>query len=119
MKERAFLFQPESSARGDVLTSHRDAIPPVAASVGFWSQLVTRIRAWFQVPVGYEDETGFHYGPQPAPKFAAEATSARARILTDRASHVMKHSVVLSVAPAPAQPDPATCPTGQPEKVPH
>lgn len=119
MKERALLFEQRSSSA---------PVAPGAASsagqpAGFWSSLTARVRAWFEVPLGYEDESGFHYGSQPTPittpRFATEATSFRARVLTDRADHVMRHSVVLPVAntPAPATPVAALEKTSEP--VPH
>lgn len=43
-------------------------------------RLSTRILAWFVIPEGYQDENGFHFGPQPDPRLAATAT-----VLTDRA----------------------------------
>lgn len=98
MKERAFLSPQQSSVTSEVQPRRVDA-KIVSAPAGFWSQLAARFRAWFEVPFGYQDEQGFHYGQQPAPKLAVEATSTRARVLTDRADHVMKHSVVLPVAP--------------------
>jgi hypothetical protein len=30
-------------------------------------KLVLRLRRVFEIPMGYEDETGFHYGPEPSP----------------------------------------------------
>lgn len=97
MKERNLLLEQETA------TGHRatSAAQAVAAPGGWWARFTARIRAWFDVPFGYEDESGFHYGAQPAPqpaRFATEATSFRARVLTDRADHVMRHSVVLPVA---------------------
>jgi hypothetical protein len=30
-------------------------------------RMIPRLHRAFEIPVGYEDETGFHYGPAPAP----------------------------------------------------
>ena len=37
------------------------------AKSGRWFKVLTKClgTAWFQVPVGYQDETGFHYGEAP------------------------------------------------------
>lgn len=43
---------------------------------GRWQAFIERVRGVFQVPVGYEDETGFHYGIRPI--------SSDAEILRDR-----------------------------------
>ena len=119
MKERSYLIEAQPSARAEGSTQATDSSAPVLAPTGIWSRFTARIRTWFEVPFGYEDESGFHYGSQAAPpkaRLATEAASVRARVLTDRADHVMKHSVVLPVANpsapevAPVAPDktPAT-----------
>lgn len=56
---------------------------PVAA--GFWQRFKTRIRSWFEVPFGYQDENGFHYGVQPAPQ-----------VFTDRACDVMTYPTAVA-----------------------
>lgn len=113
------LFKPESSPA----TVASGATSSAGQPAGFWSRLTARVRAWFEVPLGYEDESGFHYGSQPAPittpRFAAEATSFRARVLTDRADHVMRHSVVLPVANTPAPATPSVAPEKKSEPVHH
>jgi len=50
-----------------------------------------RIRSWFEIPYGYQDENGFHYGRQPAPP-----------TFTDRASDAMTYPVMLPTAPSEA-----------------
>lgn len=114
MKERMFLFPEQSSASAAGSIQAADSPGPIAAPIGLWARLTARVRAWFEVPYGYEDESGFHYGtqPPPTPRGATEATSFRARVLTDRADHVMKHSVVL---PVTSQPAPSITPVA-PEK---
>ncbi len=113
------MIEAQPSARAEGSTQATDSSAPVLAPTGIWSRFTARIRTWFEVPFGYEDESGFHYGSQAAPpkaRLATEAASVRARVLTDRADHVMKHSVVLPVANpsapevAPVAPDktPAT-----------
>ena len=56
--------------------------------VGFWGRLVTRLRSWFEIPYGYEDEKGFHYGVEPASRAAARMTKTQ-KVHTDRASDVI------------------------------
>ena len=62
-----------------------DATP---VAVNFWQRFVARIRSWFEVPYGYQDENGFHYGPQPAPPG-----------FTDRASEAMTYPAERPVTP--------------------
>lgn len=44
-----------------------------------------------QVPYGYEDETGFHYGAAPTPEWAKKRNSAALPVLTDRAANVIRY----------------------------
>lgn len=50
---------------------------------------LARVRSWFEIPFGYEDETGFHYGHEPLPvQTTAQATAPREpfrEVFTDRA----------------------------------
>lgn len=57
-------------------------------SAGIWRRWAHRLRTWFEIPYGYEDESGFHYGQPPRPRSAA-AGAADWRRFTDRASEVM------------------------------
>jgi len=52
-----------------------------------------RIRTWLEIPYGYQDENGFHYGPQPAPKN-----------FTDSASKAMTYPQPLPASPAEVVP---------------
>lgn len=67
--------------------------PSAASSIGpngFWSRVVARVRSWFEIPYGYEDEKGFHYGVEPAPANLKAKTSAPPQnVFTDRASDVI------------------------------
>jgi len=117
MKERAVLLKQRASTRGEE-PSPASAIHLAAAPVGFWSRLTARIRAWFEVPTGYEDESGFHYGQQPMPTQAqtvTEDTAFRAKVHTDRADHAIKHAVVLPTATPPEQSDVPVSPEQKPE----
>jgi hypothetical protein len=65
--------------------------PAVAVTSGFWGRLTARVRSWFTVPYGYEDETGFHYGAAPVPDWAKKRNSAALPVLTDRAAHAIRY----------------------------
>ncbi len=122
MKERSYLIEAQPSARAEGSPQATDSTPPVTAPTGIWSRFTAFIRAWFEVRFGYEDESGFHYGSQAAPakaRLATEAASLRARVLTDRADHVMKHSVVLPVAHPPAPEAVPVAPDKTPAAGPH
>lgn len=72
--------------------SARESLP-----TGFWQRLVARMRLWFEIPYGYEDENGFHYGHEPAPNSLSLAVlSAAPKVFTDRACDAM-----LSPSPVP------------------
>jgi hypothetical protein len=32
-----------------------------------WQEMILRLRQLFEIPIGYEDETGFHAGPELSP----------------------------------------------------
>jgi len=76
-------------------------------SAGLWHQFSARVRSWFEVPYGYEDENGFHFGDQPVPLWAKGATGQR--VATDRACDVMTYPAAIGeviestpdVTPAP------------------
>jgi hypothetical protein len=73
------------------VTQWETEAPVVAVTTGFWGRLAARVRSWFTVPYGYEDETGFHYGPAPTPEWAKKRNSAALPVLTDRASGVIRY----------------------------
>ena len=117
MKERVIL--PEQQAPSRKESSSRAENP--FARAGFWARFTARLRSWFEVPLGYEDDTGFHYGAQSGPTqwSATETTSVRAQVLTDRADQAIKHSVAL---PVTEQPTPSATPViseKKPETIPH
>jgi hypothetical protein len=121
MKERVFMVQQELKqhfpAKNEGESRRGDGTPSAPVPVSFWSQFTARVRSWFEVPFGYEDESGFHYGQQPAPKFASESVSSRARVLTDRADQMMRHSVVLPIASTPEPPSQPVAPEKKVETV--
>jgi hypothetical protein len=67
---------------------------------GFWSRALNRVRSWFQIPEGYQDETGFHYGIQPPPRIQPE-NRLRPGQPHDCAGHAMQHPVVIPVKVPP------------------
>jgi len=54
-----------------------------------WHRLTTWLRSWFEIPYGYEDEKGFHYGAEPAPAKAVTRAATQPKVFTDRASDVI------------------------------
>ena len=87
MKEVA--FSPETKARP--ANARLEAPRSVKPSQDMpWRRFISRVRSWFEIPFGYEDENGFHYGHEPAPR-----PTPRAEVLTDRACDAM-------LSPAPA-----------------
>lgn len=90
------MFQQQStSATG----SPADFVESAKPTPGVWARCMARVRSWFEVPQGYEDESGFHYGPQPPPRWQSAA-------LRDRANEAMTYPMALpkliSEVPAPA-----------------
>lgn len=66
----------------------------------------TRILSWFSVPEGYEDETGFHYGPQPKPTWMTATTSPETRqVFTDRIEAAMIYGAATAPKPEISSPD--------------
>ena len=39
--------------------------PQVGSFGSFLHEIVTNLRNLVEVPTGYQDESGFHYGPEP------------------------------------------------------
>jgi hypothetical protein len=67
------------------------------------SRAWARVRSWFEIPFGYEDETGFHYGHEPAPVTAATTPSTFREVFTDRAcdTAMFMASTTTETSPAP------------------
>lgn len=72
------------------------ALPPVHATTvsttgpnTAFDRLFARLRSWFEIPFGYEDATGFHYGHEPVPTPATPWSNAAGNVLTDRACDAM------------------------------
>lgn len=103
MKTRVNLPEQQTSSRKESSSQTSNPFSPAAARTGFWARFTARIRSWFEVPLGYEDDTGFHYGAQsaPTPRPAGETTPVRTQVLTDRADQAIKHPTVLPVTDQP------------------
>lgn len=74
----------DSSGRGQ--ESSPSATPSRA---GFWQRLASRVSSWFEIPYGYEDESGFHYGQEPVPSPFAAQSNSTPKVFTDRACDAM------------------------------
>lgn len=121
MKERANLPEQQTSGRKASSSRANVLISPPAARARFWAGFTARLRSWLEVPLGYEDDTGFHYGTQsaPIPPPATETTSVRAQVLTDRADQAIKHCIALPVTDTPAPSATPATSEKKPETVPH
>ena len=82
--------------------------PVVEARSNAWSKAWAKVRSWFEIPYGYEDETGFHYGTEPISVQASAARTAFREVFTDRACDTAMFmaatSTETSPVPAPEQP---------------
>jgi len=97
VKETALLIDRKPA---QVIETARESLP-----VGFWQRFAARMRSWFEIPYGYEDETGFHYGHEPVPHHLA-AQSAAPKVFTDRACDAM-------MSPSPIEPQAAEAPIAE------
>ncbi len=83
-------------------------LPVAEARNNFWIQAWAKMHSWFDIPYGYEDETGFHYGHEPVPVQAIPTRSAFREVFTDRACDTAMFmaatSPETSSAPAPELP---------------
>jgi hypothetical protein len=48
--------------------TYSQSLPFIVRFAGVFGKVWSTIKGKFEVPVGYQDETGFHYGKQPAQK---------------------------------------------------
>ena len=92
MKEVALVLEHRPAPSNQPRRGQEIPTTSVTSPIGFWQRFLTRVRSWFEIPFGYEDEDGFHYGHEPvAPK-----------VFTDRASDAMF---------SPSSPPPTTAAT--------
>jgi hypothetical protein len=110
MKEVALVFEPRPAASSQPRQGQEMPATSVQSSIGFWQRLLAQVRSWFEIPYGYEDENGFHYGHEPAPQLLAAPSADWPKVFTDRACDAR-------MSPSPAQqttveaPDPEHRPT--------
>lgn len=82
---------------------HRSAteitLPTTTAPTRIWERFASQIRGWFEVPLGYEDENGFHYGPEPRPTLTASVTREPRQVFTDRVSDTIQFATELTRRP--------------------
>jgi hypothetical protein len=79
MKEVVSTLRSQPSSMVDFPSSQRSV----------WQRFVSWLRFRLEIPYGYEDERGFHYGIEPAPSSRAERTTDGTKVFTDRASDVI------------------------------
>ena len=74
----ASSLSPESGVLKQKALPLRCACLPLRAGVKRFAKIIAKWRAAvsFKVPVGYQDETGFHYGVQPVPQFKGTCRTA-------------------------------------------
>lgn len=92
----------EQNSRQAFQSGHRPA-PATPPQSGIWQRFTVRVRSWFEIPYGYEDEYGFHYGHEPVPAPVAARLAKARRVFTDRACDAM-------LSPSPVPPSPAEAP---------
>ncbi len=82
-------------------------LPAAEARVNSWTQAWDWVRSWFEIPYGYEDDTGFHYGHEPV-TCRSDANALR-EVFTDRACDTAMFMAATSseTSPAPAPELPA------------
>lgn len=72
-------------------TIHSQPSPTVgfpSSQRSLWHRLASWLRSRFEIPYGYEDESGFHYGVEPVPGARGRTVTA-SKLFTDRASDVI------------------------------
>ncbi len=96
MKEVALEFERKPARVIDSRRGYESSASAAVSPPSFWERLAARVRSWFEIPYGYEDANGFHYGHEPVPRNFAAQSGIAAKVLTDRACDAM-----LSPSPAP------------------
>lgn len=96
-----------SSDQGNNQAGHSRAVGESSASApagNIVSRTWAKVCSWFEIPFGYEDETGFHYGHEPVPFMAAVTPPMFRDVFTDRAcdSAMFMAATSSETAPAPA-----------------
>ena len=81
--------------------------------VGIFSRTWATVRSWFEVPYGYEDEDGFHYGHEPLPVQSSTTPTTFHEVFTDRA-----HDTAMFIASTSTQISPAPKPEETPREKP-
>ncbi len=82
-------------------------LPAAETHANSWTHVWAKVRSWFEIPFGYEDETGFHYGHEPVPMTATATPSTFREVFTDRACDTAMFMAATSTETSPATtPDP-------------
>lgn len=82
-----------------VSATHPQDLATTVSSVpsSFWRRLLVRLRSWLEVPYGYQDENGFHYGDEPVPALPGNQAAAVPHVFVDRACDAMLSSPPVSL----------------------
>lgn len=82
-------------------------LPAAETRANSWTQAWAKVRSWFEIPYGYEDDTGFHYGEEPV-TCRSDANALR-EVFTDRAcdTAMFMAATTTETSPAPAPEPPA------------
>lgn len=73
----------------------------VSQAEGVARRLWTRVRGWFEIPYGYEDDTGFHYGKPSRPQYPLALTDRACNAMGDSSPGSPLEVAVLSSQPTP------------------
>lgn len=85
-----------------------------AAPISVWARLTRWFQDWFEIPYGYEDASGFHYGKEPIPPQFQSPNPETTHVFRDRAGDAMKYPVPVPTTSEPQSVEPE--PVSQPVK---
>lgn len=71
----------------------------LATEGGICHRVWARFRGWFEIPYGYEDDTGFHYGKPPRPQYPLALTDRACDAMLNQAAAVSVDAAMHSAQP--------------------
>jgi hypothetical protein len=60
----ALPAEPRLAGADEKLLANQDCAAMVLG-LGWWQRFSIRVQAWFEIPFGYQNESGFHYDRPP------------------------------------------------------